>query len=141
MVSFRGVFGLKNVLIVIPGDREILNPLRRLVETLLNEIRFVPAKVIGTSSRTQALGFIQRHRTDLLLIEHTAPRINGFHFVQSIPNRSSIKRVVLVAKVRLTLDEMEQLIRVGIHSALERPLNRDELKQVLRKVLLRAEAI
>lgn len=128
---------MKNVLIIIPGDKEILNPLRRLLQTLLNEIRVVPASVIGASSRAQAMELIRHHPIDLLLVEHTAPQINGIHFVQSVLNRSSIRRVVLIAKAQLTLDEMEQVVQEGIHSVLERPLNRDELKQVLRKALLR----
>lgn len=84
---------------------------------------------------------IRHHPIDLLLAEHTPPRINGIRFVQSIPDRSSIRRIVLVVKAPLTPDETEQMVQEGIHSVLGRPLNREGLKQILHKVLLKAEPI
>lgn len=129
---------MKKILIVMPGDVEILSPLRRLVQILLHEIRIFRASVIGASSETQAMDLIHDHRIDLLLVEHTPSRINGIRFVRSIPDRSSIRRIVLVAKAPIALDEMQQMVGEGVHSVLERPLDRDELKDALRKVFAKA---
>lgn len=124
---------MKTILIYIHEDIHILNQLRGLVRSLLFELNIFQAEVFTAQALSEANEIISRCKIDLLFIEKTS---ESCQFIEIIKMTGEKPFIVVTTKTpRSTL----QLLRTETtveSETLMRPIERDTLKRILRRVLL-----
>lgn len=128
---------MKTVLIVVSEDIHLLHALQQLVRNILSELRKYQAKVLVASSPGEAINSIQRQTVDVLMVDHILPRASAFDLIAAIPVRSTGMTKVLMTKHPLTSSDLIKAAEMGVDAVLERPVERERLKEVLQKVFNR----
>lgn len=123
---------MKTILIYVWDDSHILQQLQQLVKTILLELRLYHVEVITSTSSSNANEIMQCSQVDLLLLEDTDRAQSFLEFVRSFPNKPA---TVLMTKKSALVAESEMTAKSDIAEILERPIERNKLKGLLKKFL------
>ncbi len=103
-------------------------------ETIKNFLTKNNYTVITTYRGDKALRLIQENDFDLILCDYRLPDIDGTEFYDRLLISKPASKIIFMSK-EVNLKNIVKLIRKGAYNYLEKPLNPDELLQVVQDAL------
>lgn len=93
-------------------------------------------QLIGSASESDALAIIENSHVDVLVVEPTTLKDEGWNFLTRVRSRHATLPIVVCS----TLDARRQGVRQGVAAYLIKPVSPQQLATVLREVLAIASA-
>ena len=113
-------------------------------ETLVKRMRKREVAVTGAESGEEALEWLDRHPTDVVILDVRMPGMNGIQVLKEIKNRHPLIEVIMLsghADVNVAIEGME----IGAFDYLMKPIEIDALlykvQDAYRKKSIQAEKI
>ena len=123
----KAVYDMKIKILVAEDDM----PGFMLVEEILNERG---AEIIHARNGKEAVDLAGRHDFDLILMDIKMPLMDGLEATRIIKSLKPGLPVVAVSAHAFT-DEQERALQAGCNSYITKPLNKEELINVVSKIL------
>lgn len=125
----RNSFNAKGKKVLIVDD----NKLNLKVATKL----LAPYNVISktASSGNEAINMIKEEKFDLILLDQMMPEMDGTTTLQKLKEDNEFKTPVIVLTADAIVGKKEEYLKAGFNDYLSKPINNDELNEILKKYL------
>lgn len=95
-----------------------------------------PYNVIAVGSGAEALNFIKDNQVDMVLLDIMMPIMNGYEVITAIRNTPETKDLPVIITSALSSRYDEEMAKSkGATDYLEKPINKDDLLQMVEKYL------
>jgi chemosensory pili system protein ChpA (sensor histidine kinase/response regulator) len=130
----------------VPQGAAVPEPLRCLVvddsvsvrqsmEQLMHDAGY---EVSSARDGLDALGMVQRHRPDILLVDLEMPRMNGLELTTALRNDPATRSLPIVMITSRFTDKHHQLaMEAGVDAFLTKPYSEDHLLGVMERLLMK----
>ncbi len=110
--------------------------IRRLIEQCLEELEDDGVEILTAADGEEAIGRIESHRPDIIILDVMMPKINGFDICEKIKADERL-RSAFVMLLTAKGQEYDRLRgeRVGADRYMTKPFDPDDLLAVAREVL------
>jgi len=106
---------------------------RKLLETLLRADGYA---VLSAASGSAAIDAVLAHAPDLVLLDVMMPDMDGFDVARRLKSQTATQAIPLVIVTALDdVGSAKRLAAVGVEAMLRKPIDRWELKALLKKLL------
>ena len=115
-------------ILVVDNDATTLKTIRLFLQDLYD--------VTLVNSGAQAIDYIVRHKTDLLIIDYRMPMLDGAMTLQSIryqPNGMRVPALFLTAHT--DQETVQRCIRAGAHGIIPKPVSQEVLQSAVASLL------
>ena len=88
-----------------------------------------------------ALNVIQGKRYDVILLDVAMPEFSGYHVIDALEKdgKLSHEKVILFTASSISNEEVDELIKRGVHSCLRKPVSLEELLQSIESTILKTQ--
>ena len=108
---------------------------RQAMEQLMHDAGY---EVSTARDGLEALGAVQRHRPDILLVDLEMPRMNGLELATALRNDSATRALPIVMITSRFTDKHQQLaMEAGVDAFLTKPYSEDQLLAVMERLLVK----
>lgn len=104
-----------------------------LMQAFLDDL---PCKVQTASDGVEAMGMIERHSPDLLILDVMMPRMSGFEVCQKVKSQPNTRDIVIIMVTALNeVSDYERAVECGTNDFITKPVNKLELITRVRTLL------
>lgn len=108
---------------------------RQAMEQLMQDAGY---EVSTARDGLEALGAVQRHRPDILLVDLEMPRMNGLELATALRNDGVTRALPIVMITSRFTDKHQQLaMEAGVDAFLTKPYSEDQLLAVMERLLVK----
>ncbi|MFY9270794.1 MAG: response regulator [Candidatus Manganitrophaceae bacterium] len=127
---------MKNLLLADP-DKNLVEALAELMRNLLAEIHLPDCNVFTTCLSYEAIKVMNRRPIDILLADYNLPDINGLELIRTVHLRGWNNTARILSAHACKVDYLIDVSGInGVDTVMKTPLQREELKQNLKRFLL-----
>ena len=89
--------------------------------------------VVVTNSGENGAALILKHKFDVVLLDISMPRFNGLDVLDRLEKQGKIKdqKIVVLTALDMSKEEVEGLLKSGVHSCLFKPVDMDTLLEAI----------
>jgi chemosensory pili system protein ChpA (sensor histidine kinase/response regulator) len=107
--------------------------MRRVTQRLLERNSF---RVVTAKDGLEAIGVLQDHRPDIILLDIEMPRMDGYEFAKHVRNNPGTARVpIVMITSRVSDKHRARAIEVGVNDYLGKPYQERQLLEAVRHQL------
>lgn len=87
----------------------------------------------------KGLELVLQNDYDLILVDIYMPKYSGMRFLQDLRSQrpSEMKKVIVVSMLDFTQSQIEELLKLGIHSIEKKPANLQQMEIIKKNMWLR----
>lgn len=91
-------------------------------------------EIISVNNGKKGLELILKNDYDLILLDMVMPDYSGMQLVKDLKNKrpSEIKKIVVVSLLQFNQSQIEELLKIGIHSVETKPTNLQKI-EIIKK--------
>jgi two-component system cell cycle response regulator DivK len=90
-------------------------------------------QVLEASDGLEAVAKAKQFRPNLILMDLSMPRMDGFEATQTIREFKELKELPIIAVTALNKDEWDKAIEVGCNEVIPKPVDFQRLKNVVNR--------
>ncbi len=110
--------------------------MRRVTQRLLERNSF---RVMTAKDGLEAIGVLQDHRPDIILLDVEMPRMDGYEFAKHVRNNADTAQVpIVMITSRVSDKHRARAIEVGVNDYLGKPYQERQLLEAVRHQLKKA---
>ena len=87
------------------------------------------------NSGNEAIDMIKEENFDLILLDQMMPEMDGTTTLQELQKDNNFKTPVIVLTADAIVGKKEEYLKAGFNDYLAKPINNDELNNILKKYL------
>jgi chemosensory pili system protein ChpA (sensor histidine kinase/response regulator) len=107
--------------------------MRRVTQRLLERNGF---RVVTARDGLDAIGVLQDHRPDIILLDVEMPRMDGYEFARHVRSQATLAGVpIVMVTSRVSDKHRARAIEVGVNDYLGKPYQERELLQAVNALL------
>jgi DNA-binding NtrC family response regulator len=127
---------MKKILILHP-DMHILAALRDLLTIILQELTLWPVGIHTAVTQTDAIKIIETEFINLLILHHDPIRMNSLDLLRTLQGGDVKMIIILMTSTSSEIRIDDSNLPFKIHAILERPISRNQMKDMLSMLLCR----
>ena len=127
----------------IENPQDVIVPLVLVVEDEEKDAKLImeyldglPCRIKLMEDGLQALDFVEKHKTDLIILDILLPRMDGFELCKILKNRHDTKNIQIL--ILTNLSDLESEIRgieLGVDDYIIKPINKYELRARIQALI------
>ncbi len=107
--------------------------MRRVTQRLLERNGF---RVVTAKDGVEAIGVLQDHRPDIILLDVEMPRMDGYEFARHVRNDAGLAKVpIIMVTSRVSEKHRARAIEIGVNDYLGKPYQERELLEAVQHQL------